>query len=92
MTKQNKQHNLPEKLLTETEVSKILNCSLRTVRRRIEAGELAIIRDGRLKRVHQKISISTFATVVSGDFARLSPCRHCLHHAAVAEWRHSELS
>lgn len=52
MTKQNKQHNLPEKLLTETEVSKILNCSLRTVRRRIEAGELAVIRDGRLKRVH----------------------------------------
>jgi excisionase family DNA binding protein len=52
MTLNSKQTTLPEKLLTETEVSEILGCSIRTVRRRIEAGELAVIRDGRLKRIH----------------------------------------
>ncbi len=43
--------SVPEKLLTETEASEILNCSIRTIRRRIEAGDLAVIRDGRLKRI-----------------------------------------
>jgi excisionase family DNA binding protein len=51
MTNKPKQQSLPEKLLTETEVSHILGCSVRTIRRRIEAGELAVIRDGRLKRI-----------------------------------------
>lgn len=51
MTNKPKQASLPEKLLTETEVSGILGCSVRTVRRRIEAGDLAVIRDGRLKRI-----------------------------------------
>ena len=52
MTNRSKQEPLPEKLLTETEVSAILGCSVRTIRRRIEAGDLAVIRDGRLKRIH----------------------------------------
>ncbi len=51
MTPNTKQTTLPEKLLTEKVVSEILGCSIRTVRRRIEAGELAVIRDGRLKRI-----------------------------------------
>lgn len=52
MTNKSKPTPLPEKLLTETEVSDILGCSVRTVRRRINAGKLAVIRDGRLKRIH----------------------------------------
>jgi excisionase family DNA binding protein len=51
MSTRSKQAPPPEKLLTETEASEILGCSVRTVRRRIEAGELAVIRDGRLKRI-----------------------------------------
>ena len=51
MANRSKQEPVPEKLLTETEVSEILSCSVRTIRRRIEAGELAVIRDGRLKRI-----------------------------------------
>ncbi len=51
MTKNPKQAPLLEKLLTETEASEILGCSVRTVRRRIEAGKLPVIRDGRLKRI-----------------------------------------
>lgn len=52
MNPKNKQTALPVKLLTETEVSEILGCSVRTVRRRIKAGELTVIRDGRLVRIH----------------------------------------
>ena len=52
MNLKNKQTPLPDKLLTETEVSEILGCSVRTVRRRIAASELAVIRDGRLVRIH----------------------------------------
>lgn len=52
MNPKNKPTPLPDKLLTETEVSKILGCSVRTVRRRIAASELAVIRDGRLVRIH----------------------------------------
>jgi excisionase family DNA binding protein len=51
MTNLNKQHNALEPLLTEADVSKILGCSVRTVRRRIKAGELAVVRDGRMVRV-----------------------------------------
>lgn len=42
----------PQKLLTLPDVAEILGCSLKTLRRRIDAGELAVIRDGRLIRVH----------------------------------------
>ena len=51
MTTKLRQQMLPEKLLTETEASEVLNCSVRTIRRRIKAGELAVIRDGRLIRI-----------------------------------------
>lgn len=51
MSSKSKQAPALEKLLTETEASEILGCSVRTVRRRIEAGQLAVIRDGSLKRI-----------------------------------------
>ena len=41
-----------EPLLTIQEVAGILKCSLKTVQRRIETGELPVIRDGRMIRVH----------------------------------------
>jgi excisionase family DNA binding protein len=40
------------RLLTVEEVAEFLCVSIKTVRRRIEAGELPVIRDGRLVRVH----------------------------------------
>ncbi|WP_068115812.1 helix-turn-helix domain-containing protein [Tropicimonas marinistellae] len=39
-------------LLTLEQAAEILNCSLKTVQRRIESGDLPVIRDGRLVRVH----------------------------------------
>lgn len=42
----------PSKLLTVSETAEHLGVSVKTVRRRIEAGELPVIRDGRLVRVH----------------------------------------
>ena len=51
MANKSKQAPILEKLLTETDASEILGCSVRTIRRRIEAGDLAVIRDGRLKRI-----------------------------------------
>jgi excisionase family DNA binding protein len=42
---------LPARLLSLPEVADRLGCSIRTLRRRIATGELAIIRDGRLIRV-----------------------------------------
>ena len=39
-------------LLTVQETARILGCSVKSVRRRIEAGDLPAIRDGRLLRVH----------------------------------------
>jgi len=42
---------VPEPMLTIAQTAKILNASLKTVRRRIAAGELPVIRDGRLLRV-----------------------------------------
>ncbi len=39
-------------LLTLQQSADILNTSLKTLRRRIDAGELPVIRDGRMLRVH----------------------------------------
>ena len=47
-----KGNDLPARLLTLRDTCEILNCSMKTVRRRIKCGKLPIIRDGRLKRVH----------------------------------------
>jgi excisionase family DNA binding protein len=38
-------------LLTLEEAAGVLNVSLKTIRRRIDAGELAVIRDGRIIRI-----------------------------------------
>jgi excisionase family DNA binding protein len=43
---------LPQRLLNLRDTSEVLGCSMKTLRRRIEAGELAVIRDGRIVRVH----------------------------------------
>lgn len=40
------------KLLSIRETADILGCSDKTVKRRIAAGDLPVIRDGRLVRVH----------------------------------------
>lgn len=40
------------RLLTIDAAAAVLGCSLKTLRRRIEAGDLPVIRDGRLVRVH----------------------------------------
>ena len=40
------------RLLRVDEVASILGVSLKTVHRRIDAGELVVIRDGRVVRVH----------------------------------------
>lgn len=51
-------HSLPSPpaalrpLLTLDEASTILGCSVKSVRRRIAAGDLPVVRDGRLVRVH----------------------------------------
>lgn len=42
----------PPRLLTLPEVCDALGCSPKTLQRRIRAGELPVIRDGRLVRVH----------------------------------------
>ncbi len=41
-------------LLTLQQSADILNTSLKTLRRRIDAGELPVIRDGRIVRVHPR--------------------------------------
>ena len=55
MTKPNRQHiktdPLP-RLMRLNEVADVLGVCLKTVRRRIEAGELPVVRDGRVLRVH----------------------------------------
>jgi excisionase family DNA binding protein len=43
---------LPPRLLTLEDARQALGCSLKTLRRRVEDGALAVIRDGRLIRVH----------------------------------------
>ena len=40
------------RLLTLEEVAGVLNVSPKTLRRRIDAGQLPVIRDGRIVRVH----------------------------------------
>ena len=40
------------RLLPLAEAAEVLGCSMKTLRRRIAAGELPVIRDGRLVRVH----------------------------------------
>ncbi len=42
----------PLRLLTLEDARQVLGCSLKTLRRRVEDGALAVIRDGRLIRVH----------------------------------------
>lgn len=52
MHKARNQNPLPERLLSLNDSAEILGCSVKTIRRRVDAGELATIRDGRLVRVH----------------------------------------
>lgn len=52
MTHKPKQSPLPAKLLSLSEAAEILNCSLKTIRRRVDAGKLATIRDGGMIRVN----------------------------------------
>ena len=52
MQKTNNCNPLPKQLLSLRDTAKILGCSLKTIRRRVDDGELATIRDGRLIRVH----------------------------------------
>ena len=52
MSNKPKQEQRPEKLLSLPDTAEILGCSIRTVRRRVKAGDLATIRDGGLVRVH----------------------------------------
>jgi len=47
------QHSELERLLTIDEAAKILNVSPKTVRRRIDAGDLPVIRDERVLRITQ---------------------------------------
>ncbi len=51
MTKKTEPAALP-RLLTLQETAGILNTSMKTLRRRIDAGHLPVIRDGRMLRVH----------------------------------------
>ena len=39
-------------LLTLSDVAEILQCSEKTVKRRVASGDLPVVRDGRLVRVH----------------------------------------
>jgi DNA binding domain, excisionase family len=43
-----------EKLLTAQEAASHLNVSVKTIRRRIDAGEIAVVRIGRAVRIHPK--------------------------------------
>ena len=51
MNKKTKKEALP-RLLTLEEVAGVLNVSPKTLRRRIDAGQQPVIRDGRIVRVH----------------------------------------
>ena len=51
MQKKTEPSTLPQ-LLTLQQSADILNTSLKTLRRRIDAGQLPVIRDGRIVRVH----------------------------------------
>ena len=43
-----------EPLMTLQDVADYLRCSLKTVKRRVDAGDLPVIRDGRMVRVHPR--------------------------------------
>ena len=43
--------NLSERLMTVKDVATAMKASTKTVRRRIEAGDLPVVRDGRLIRI-----------------------------------------
>jgi excisionase family DNA binding protein len=43
---------LPPRLLTLDEARQVIGCSLKTLRRRIAEGAIAVIRDRRLIRIH----------------------------------------
>jgi excisionase family DNA binding protein len=58
------------RLLTIHTAAAVLGCSLKTLRRRIEAGDLPVIRDGRLVRVHPQ------------DLARVVSVSSCGHAAS----------
>ncbi len=49
-----KRDDVPEPLMTVKEVATGMNASEKTVRRRIGAGELPVIRDGRMIRIRPK--------------------------------------
>ena len=51
MMKKTEPAGLPQ-LLTLQDAAGILNTSMKTLRRRIDAGQLPVIRDGRIVRVH----------------------------------------
>ena len=53
MMKKTEPAGLPQ-LLTLQDAAGILNTSIKTLRRRIDAGELPVIRDGRIVRVHPR--------------------------------------
>ena len=40
------------RLLALVQATAVLNCSVKTLRRRIAAGDLPVVRDGRLLRIH----------------------------------------
>ena len=52
MIKQTLPDSLLQPLLTLADVAGILKCSIKTVVRRISSGDLPVIRDGRMVRVH----------------------------------------
>ena len=41
-----------QRLLTLQETAAALGCSVKTLRRRIDDGQIAVIRDGRIVRIH----------------------------------------
>ena len=49
-----KRDDVSEPLMTVREVAAAMNASEKTIRRRIAAGELPVIRDGRLIRIRPK--------------------------------------
>ena len=51
-----------ERLLTLKDAAITLNASVKTVRRRIDSGELAAVKDGRLIRIHPRALAHYIAT------------------------------
>ena len=63
----------PDQLLTVVQAAKHLNVSVKTIRRKITAGEIAIVRIGRAVRVHPK-ELQRYTTT-NWDFGPASPSR-----------------